>query len=457
MQRAPLGIFRSRQASDTSHKNESKRRSYHSYGSGSPLNSPVATNLGSVRSAGSTTTSTTSNPTFPGTSTPTSIEDTSQRVGRSDYIVDQAEEEQEKDEQVQEQQAAYQAYKDSPTHSHSHSHSQISQDRPLKGDGEGKGEQDRESQQRSPPTTARAAGRATAIAGSTYNNSSSYQSSTVKTSKPEQKRKKRFWNNWGDNFGLGLSSSSASNTSNSANNNGGLPQFANPATHNPQSSPAPHPKLLTKKRPNTQRNQSSTNTTTTTTASPIPPHARLENVRPAAPDFAAKTSQRHSVIGLPFQSELREGSASSRDDLSHSRISRELTFNTASSQAQGEAGSQRPPAWERLGRVPHQRTASSDESYAIQSAGTSAQKSRLEPNYSEQHYSTSRPPSRQSIDPPSPSETSYTLSHQRTASSKDSSSAKGFMGSQNNQQQSVGRNAEGQSNQNNREGMFLEW
>ena len=421
MRKAALGAFKSQQAPDASLP-EHSRLSYRPYGSESPLNSPVAGNLGA-------------RPAFPGTSTPTSIEDTSQRPGRSDYIVDQIEgpEEQEKEAQ----QSSYLVDED-PTHSN------IDQGQLLQHEGRGGGH-------RSPPGTA-ASSTTTTTAGHPASPLTSpderspkaryYPSTTVKPSKADPKKKKRFWNNWGESFGLGLSSSSsASNAVSNSSNTRPSPQFASP-----QISPAPHPKVLTKKRPNAPRNHSSNKQ--------FPPKAQEEPVQ-HAPDFAAKTRQRHSVIGLPFQSQLREGSASSRDDLSRSKFSRDPSFNTASSQAQGEVGSQRPPAWDRLGRVPHQRTASSDESYAIHSAGTSAQKSRLEPGYPEQHYSNSRPPSRQSIEPPSPSETSYTLSHQRTTSSQNSSitNTKSFMGSQNNQQQISLRSAEGQSNPSTREGV----
>ena len=422
MQKASLGLFKSKQASDTSRQNENKRQSYRSYGSDSPLSSPVAKVSGLGASPAS----------LQGASTPTSIGDTAQGFDRRDYVV----EEQDKQDIKKQEQEPYTTHNNIGNNINSSSNKNTV----LLG---------RTQSQRSPPTTF-SAGRGASPLTSPEDNtirensstSSAHQSSaTVKSSKSDQKKKRRFWN-WGDNNkGLGVSSSSASAQ--------GDPNRSPPTTtSHPAGSPAaaPHPKVLTKRRGNPRNQSFSTR--------PEPLQAR-EEVEPSPTSrAAAKARQRHSVIGLPIQTELREGSVSSRDDLSQTKFYSGSTFTTASSQAQGEAGSQRTPAaWERPGRIQHQRTASTDESYAIL-AGTSAQKSRLEPNYSDQHYSNSRPPSRQSVDPPSPSEASYTLSHQRTTSSQNSSIVKGYMGSQNNQQQSIARNAEGQSNTNNREGMF---
>ena len=422
MQKSSLGLFKSKQASDTSRQNDNKRQSYRSYGSDSPLSSPVAKVSGLGAGPAS----------LPGASTPTSIGDTAQGFDGRDYVV----EEQDKQDIKKQEQDSYKTQNIGNNNS-------INKNAVLLG---------RTQSQRSPPTTF-SAGRGASPLTSPEDNirqtsstsTTTLQSSAaaVKSSKPDQKKKRRFWN-WGDNNkGSGVSSSSASTHQ-------GDPGKSPPTTSSdPAGSPAapaaPHPKVLTKRRGN-PRNQSFSR--------PEPLKAR-EEVEPSPTSrAAAKARQRHSVIGLPIQTELREGSVSSRDDLSQTKFYSGSTFTTASSQAQGEAGSQRTPAaWERPGRIQHQRTASTDESYAIL-AGTSAQKSRLEPNYSDQHYSNSRPPSRQSVDPPSPSEASYTLSHQRTTSSQNSSIVKGYMGSQNNQQQSIVRSAEGQSNSNSREGMY---
>ena len=423
MQKASRGLFRSKQTSDTSRQNENKRQSYRSYASDSPLNSPVA----KVSGLGASPASPAS---LPGASTPTSIGDTAQGFDRRDYVV----EEQDKQDIKKQEQEPYRAHDTGNNNNNNHPNKNKSPV-PL----------GRTQSQRSPPTTFSAGRGASPLTSPEVNigqnsasaTASAHQSSTVKSFKSDQKKKRRFWN-WGDNKGLGLSSSSASTQ--------GDPSRSPPTAIDPAgSSAAPHPKVLTKRRGN-PRNQSFSR--------PSPDQAPEEEEPTTTSKAAAKARQRHSVIGLPIQTGRREGSVSSRDDLSQTKFYSGSTFTTASSQAQGEAGSQRTPAaWERPGRIQHQRTASTDESYAIL-AGTSAQKSRLEPNYSDQHYSNSRPPSRQSVDPPSPSEASYTLSHQRTTSSQNSSIVKGYMGSQNNQQQSIARNAEGQANSNSREGMF---
>ena len=441
MQKASLGLFKSKQASDTSRQKENKRQSYRSYGSESPslLNSPVSKASGL-------------SPSLPGASSPTSIGDAAPPgFDRRDYVVDQIEEQEQRAETEQEIKDREQEPYRAPSSSNTNNKKTVVLGR-------------KQSQRSSPPATS-STGRGASpltipednidniLRSQITNNTSHYQNSTAKasTKSDQQKKKRRFW----DNLGLGLSSSSASAPGNPGRSPSATGAHSAHGAAGPAGSPAaPHPKVLTKRRPgNTQRNQSY--------SKPAPSSQTEEDIEPAQ-NFAAKSRQRHSVIGLPIQTELelREESISSRDDLSQTKFYIGSTFTTASSQAQGEVGSQRTPAaWERLSRVQHQRTASTDESYAIQSAGTSAQKSRLEPNYSDQHYSNSRPPSRQSVDPPSPSEASYTLSHQRTTSSQNSTSTKGYMGSQNNQQQQQqpnSRNAEVQQNQSSREGMFAE-
>ena len=423
MQKAPLGIFKSKQSSDSSSKSKNRQQQqqqqgYHRpHASESPLKSPVA----EVSSPGGL---------LEEASSPITLNYTAQSFDRSDYAVDQG------DEQGQQELAPYEARS-------TQQQQQQQQRQHIEGT--------RETQyaaQRSPPVAGIVSRGANPLTSSPeQRDTGSYQSSTIKSTKSDSKKKKRFW----DSFGLGLSSSSAaSNQATTSTHSGSAPSANLPTPA------APHPKVLTKRRPQEQQQKKNQHQHQQQGQPDSIPTSPLSEQGQATPEqaFAIRSRQRHSVIGLPLETAFREGSVSSRDDLSlNSKIHREQTFNTASSHPQAE----RAPAWERLGtRTTHQRTASTDESYAIQSAGTSAQKSRLEPNYSDQHFTNSRPPSRQSIDPPSPSETSFTLSHQRTTSSQNSSLTKGYMGSQNNQQQPGGRNVEGQPNPTTREGTFAE-
>ena len=302
----------------------------------------------------------------------------------------------------------------------------------------------RNQSQRSPPAANWEQRGATKLTNSENRpDNSPYRAGTVKSTKTEQKKKKRFWTNWGDNFGLG----SASSSSSSAPPPSGT-SFVPQQRSNASSS---QPRVLQKKRPG-QLNQQQPS------SKPSSPIAGEELDQDRV--FAARSRQRHSVIGLPFQLEPRDDSPSRWDYSSQQYNEPVSPVNTASSQSQAEAGSHKAPAWERLGRTGHQRTASTDETYTIQSAGTSAQKSRLELNYPEGHYNpNSRPPSRQSIDPPSPSEVTFNpLSHQRTTSSQNTS-AKGPMGPASNQQHSAGRNADSSqqvpTNPGSREGLLF--
>ena len=129
------------------------------------------------------------------------------------------------------------------------------------------------------------------------------------------------------------------------------------------------------------------------------------------------------------------------------------SFNTASSQSQPQeqGGSHKAPAWERIGRSgQHHRNHSSDQQYPTiqtsQSNISSSSVHKLKPELSfpdASHSSSSRPPSRQSLEPPSPSITLQGPFHHRGPSVQSTASlAESQMGPSNNQQHSSARSHE---------------
>lgn len=172
------------------------------------------------------------------------------------------------------------------------------------------------------------------------------------------------------------------------------------------------------------------------------------------------TRERQSQLTLADQ----QGESPSQPSLDYRDPDSERSLKTASSHShQPEIGGlQKPaPSWEsrlRQGSTNHQRAASTDERNTVQSAGASAQTNRAELKYRDDRLvPTSRPSSRQSIDPPSPSESGFNqLIHSRTNSSQNKNNqAKGYMGGSTNQQHFLGRNGEPQNNSGNREGSFV--
>ena len=121
-------------------------------------------------------------------------------------------------------------------------------------------------------------------------------------------------------------------------------------------------------------------------------------------------------------------------------------FTTASSQHSSEQEG-KAPVWERIGRGPHHRNLSDQQHQTLhpsQSAtnASSSSKIRLDTGFAETPYpSNSRPPSRQSIEPPSPSSFSHGPFHQRSGSSQKSSFVEGSMVSST-QQHPSGRGSE---------------
>ena len=155
---------------------------------------------------------------------------------------------------------------------------------------------------------------------------------------------------------------------------------------------------------------------------------------------------------------------SSRPSLEHLDPGSEASLKTASSQSQQTEIAEpntAPSAWEsrlRQGQGYHQRPASNDETITLQSAGASAQTQRAELKYRDERYgASSRPPSRQSIEPPSPSEaTSSNIAHQRSNSTQNTTQPKVYMGGSSGQQHPPGRNGESQNNSGNREGKLYQ-
>ena len=154
---------------------------------------------------------------------------------------------------------------------------------------------------------------------------------------------------------------------------------------------------------------------------------------------------------------------SPRPSLEHLDPGSELSLKTASSQSQQTEIAEPntvPSAWEtglRQGQGYHQRSASNDETFTLQSAGASAQTQRAELKYRDERYgASSRPPSRQSIEPPSPAgPTSSNIAHQPSNSTQSTTLPKVYMGGSSGQQHPSGRNGELQNNSGNREGKIV--
>ena len=165
-------------------------------------------------------------------------------------------------------------------------------------------------------------------------------------------------------------------------------------------------------------------------------------------DIVTKNFYRHSVAfptNFAASNPLSTSDDSSTRDYNYTQF-RSPPFTTASSQQSSEQEG-KAPVWERIGRGPHHRNPSDQQHQTLHPSQSttnpsSGSKIRLDIGFVDTaHSSNSRPPSRQSIEPPSPSSFSHGPFHQRSGSSQKSSFIEGPMVSST-QQHSTGRGSE---------------
>ena len=143
-------------------------------------------------------------------------------------------------------------------------------------------------------------------------------------------------------------------------------------------------------------------------------------------------------------------SLSNRDYAQSQSESTQFTTASGQSQPSEQGGSQKTGA-RGIGRAPPHHRVPSDQppTLAVHS------KNRVDLNIPDPSFSNSRPPSRQSLEPPSPSYVQHGSFHRRTSSGQNSALAESSMGPSNNQQHSNARSLEATSSQSGstREGM----
>ena len=253
--------------------------------------------------------------------------------------------------------------------------------------------------------------------------SNSTRNSQQEKSAPEQKKKRRF-------FGLGEQSSSKDKPQNSSKT---LGRSLSTRTSQP---------------PLTTTTTTATATVTAATssgqpisrprwpASPNLPSPAEEEEQPHGEIHARKLHNRHSVAfpnpTVPEEFRSLIGSGAIDINKTYNTVRAEETpVTTASNQIpSGQGGAQRTPIWDRVEHRPgrHNRTVSTDYHgiYAQQQTpahGSSAgrQATRPELNYPESQQQNSRPSSRQSVDPPSPSHSQLAFHHKSPSTQSVSS------------------------------------
>ena len=236
---------------------------------------------------------------------------------------------------------------------------------------------------------------------------------------PEAKKKKTFW-------GFGYSSSSRKSPAQNNHEHG--------PSHLTQGAAPPRANSELGEQQNQQNWQSSSRFPSTTTVE-----------EESEEDIVTKNFYRHSVV---FPTNFAPSDPSSPDspsnqDYNYTRL-RSPPFTTASSQQSSEQEG-KAPAWERIGRGPHHRNPSDQPHQTLhpsQSATNPSSGSKVRLDLAFTDTSNSRPPSRQSIEPPSPSSFSHgPFIHQRSGSSQKSSFIEGPM-VPNSQQHPSGRGSE---------------